>query len=419
MAVLQHAAEIMSIGDEIVSGQRLDTNTQWLSAALGNLGIPVRFHTTVGDELDDHVAALRVAIQRVEVLILTGGLGPTADDLTRQAVAIATERPLEFVPSVMQSIEAIFLRSGRTMPDNNRLQAMFPIGSTIIPNPEGTAPGIDLTVPRESSIDRMLSGEISECRIFCLPGVPAEMKQMWQATVEPALRLLASEHSLIHHHTLHCFGAGESTIESMLPDLIRRDREPRVGITASSATISLRISTPGKSVEDCLSKMQPTIDSIRDCLGDLVFGENNQTLDEVVFQMLQQKHQTIAIFDAGFQGEVARLLMSHGGPNPVVTFSQTTTQEIDSDQLPTAEEIRKDADATWGLVIGPIQKADRSLEEAPTFFEVVLSNPQQEFRETFRYGGHSDWRQQRGVKQVLNFVRLNLERGLPLVPEQS
>lgn len=393
----------MSVGDEIVSGQRLDTNTQWISQSLGELGIAVCFHSTVGDDLADHVLALQVAIARSELVLITGGLGPTADDLTRQALAQAADVELEFDETVLAQIQKIYQRHGRAMPDSNRSQAYFPTGSNIIPNPEGTAPGIDLTIVREAK---------PPCRIIALPGVPAEMKQMWHATIGPELGMLAGADSTIHHHTLHCFGAGESTIESMLPDLVRRGRDPQVGITASAATISLRVSTRSHSKIDCLEKMQPTIVLIRERLGDLVFGENGQNLEDIVRQLLLSQNLKVAIADIGLNGEVARLLANEQNQLPgepvIMAVHHPTTMNFNS-LIQEADRIRKSSSTELALVIGRLDHNERSIASGRSFFNVAVSGPDRTAEEQFRYGGHSALRMERAIKQVLNFLRLHLQ----------
>ena len=156
-------AEILAIGDEITGGQLLDTNSQWLSQRLGELGVRVLYHSTVGDELQPCIDVFRRAIQRADIVISTGGLGPTADDLTREALAAATDRPLVMVPEALEHIRQLFARRKREMPKSNELQAFFPEGSRVVPNPNGTAPGIDLDVPRSGR--RPLAGS-SPCRAF-------------------------------------------------------------------------------------------------------------------------------------------------------------------------------------------------------------------------------------------------------------
>ena len=171
-------AEVISIGDELTSGQRLDTNSQWLSQRLGDLGVRVLYHTTVADDLAANVAVFRQAIARADFVVATGGLGPTADDLTRDAVAAALGVELVLDTSSLEHIRGLFARHKREMPERNRLQAMFPAGSRAIFNPRGTAPGIWVEAPRPAG---------GVCRLFALPGVPAEMFEMFRETVAPAI----------------------------------------------------------------------------------------------------------------------------------------------------------------------------------------------------------------------------------------
>jgi nicotinamide-nucleotide amidase len=171
-------AEVIAIGDELTSGQRLDTNSRWMAAELGVIGVPVGFHTTVPDTMDAGIEAFRLAASRAALVVVTGGLGPTADDLTRDVLAAVADAPLDLSSDSLATVESRFARRGMPMPESNRRQAMFPRGSRIIPNPEGTAPGIDIDLPRPAG---------GRCRVFALPGVPAEMKTMWKATVEPAV----------------------------------------------------------------------------------------------------------------------------------------------------------------------------------------------------------------------------------------
>ncbi len=145
-------AEIIAIGDELTSGQRLDTNSQWIATQLGRIGVKVSFHTTIGDRLEDNLQAFRIAADRADIIISTGGLGPTADDLTRDAIAGAFDAPLEFRDEAMQHIIKLFANRKRPMPERNRVQAMFPKGSRLIDNRFGSAPGIDLTVQKNAVI---------------------------------------------------------------------------------------------------------------------------------------------------------------------------------------------------------------------------------------------------------------------------
>jgi len=142
-------AEVISIGDELTSGQRLDTNCQWLSLRLAELGVETAFHTTVADDLDANIEVFRHALARADVVVATGGLGPTADDLTREVLARSVGQELVLYPDALAHVEGLFAKRGRPMPERNKVQAYFPASSRVIPNPQGTAPGIDLDVPRE------------------------------------------------------------------------------------------------------------------------------------------------------------------------------------------------------------------------------------------------------------------------------
>src|SRR5947208_7207312 len=184
-------AEIIAIGDELTSGQRLDTNSQWLAERLLEIGVQVAFHTTVGDRLADNVLVFRQACERADVVVATGGLGPTADDLTRQALAEVAGVPLVQDDASLAHIEALFARRKREMPPANVIQAQFPQGSRPIFNPHGSAPGIDFTI--KSVGDRAP-------RIYALPGVPAEMKDMWSASVAPAIQDMLGVRKVIAHY---------------------------------------------------------------------------------------------------------------------------------------------------------------------------------------------------------------------------
>ncbi len=288
-------AEVIAIGDELVTGQRLDTNSRWLSAELAVLGIPVVFHTTAADTLEAGVEAFRIATGRADVVVATGGLGPTADDLTRDVLSALAGRPLVLSEPSLQAIEARFATRGMPCPESNRRQAMFPEGSRVIPNPNGTAPGIDLSV----------DGAGRRSRVFALPGVPAEMKPMWEATVAPALVTLLPEAATILQRSIKCFGAGESAIEAMLPDIVRRGRDPLVGITAHEATITLRIAARGRDDAECQDKIAATEALIRECLGPLVFGVECEELEDAA---LAAARGTLAVCEIATGGAACALL---------------------------------------------------------------------------------------------------------------
>jgi nicotinamide-nucleotide amidase len=296
-------AEVIAIGDELTSGQRLDTNSRWISSELGLLGIPVAFHTTAGDTLEAGIEAFRTAARRADIVIATGGLGPTADDLTREVLAAVAEVPLEPSSEALVAVESRFARRGMPMPESNRRQALLPRGSRLVPNPLGTAPGIDLEVD--------LGGSTS--RIFALPGVPSEMRVMWRDTVVPALAALRPAEATIVQRCIKCFGAGESAIEAMLPDLVERGRQPAVGITAHEATITLRIAARGGDQRACQAAIAATESIIRDCLGDLVYGVETDEIEDAALRAVATAGWTLASVEIGTEGHVAALLAQAQG----------------------------------------------------------------------------------------------------------
>jgi nicotinamide-nucleotide amidase len=415
-------AEVISIGDELTSGERLDTNSQWLSQRLGEAGLRTRFHTTVADDLEANIEAFRTAWGRADVVISTGGLGPTADDLTRAAIAAALDTNLVLDADSLRHIETLFRNRRREMPPQNRVQAMFPRGSRPIPNPHGTAPGITVTVRR---------GAGGSAAVFALPGVPAEMREMWQQTVLPAIAdRLGDQRFVVCHHTIKCFGVGESDLESMLPGLIQRGRYPTVGLTASRATLTLRITTREQSVEACRRAMQPTIDMIHNCLGNLVFGDGLDELQDVVICLLRERARTLATLECGTGGLLAQWLgeanaaeraylggtvvsrnAMRSGPTAPFPMPRTASWISSGVARNMACAIRERFGTDYGLAVTDFPETD-SLEGGPAAFFVGLATPAGVLVKRHGYGGHPDLRKHRSAKQALNFLRLHLlDRG--------
>ena len=398
-------AEVIAIGDELTTGQRLDTNSQWISQQLTAMGVQVAFHTTIADELSDNIAAFQAAIGRVDVVVCTGGLGPTADDLTRDAIAKATGTHLVRDEESLAHIKNLFASRGREMPEKNMVQADFPAGSTPIFNPNGTAPGIEMSVQRD---DR------GPCTIFALPGVPAEMNEMWEATVGPRILELQPEPRVIRHRRIKCFGVGESKLESMLPDLIARDREPRVGITVSQATITLRITATASDEATCFASMEPTVATIYESLGDLIFGEEDDELQHAVTRLLVEKNLTLAIGEWATEGLVTDW-MGDLSPTGTPLLAARTLGSADAlgDETPhsadfavkLAEAIRQEAGSDLGLVIGafPPESTDPN-----SHVNGALSMGEETRKFRMPCVAHPDIVRSRTGKQALNALRLAL-----------
>ncbi len=388
-------AEVIAIGDELTSGQRLDTNSQWLAAELGLLGVPVTFHTTAADTVAAGVEAFRVAAGRADLVVATGGLGPTADDLTRDVLAELAGCPLELSAEALAAVESRFTRRGVPMPETNRRQALFPRGCRIIPNPEGTAPGLDVDVREDGR----------RCRIFALPGVPAEMRTMWRETVATAILGMLPQKATIVQRRIKCFGAGESAIEAMLPDLVHRGRDPLVGITAHEATITLRIAARGRDEAECLAKIAPTEATIRACLGPLVYGVEDDELEDAAVSALVVAGATLATAEIGTRGRVSALLAQAAGRRLApecfrggLVLPPTAADGAES----LAERARTAFGAAVGLGIGPEVPAP----EGRTALQICLATPRGATRIEHMLGGGAMLAGSRAAKAAIDQARL-------------
>ncbi len=420
-------AEIIAIGDEITSGQLLDTNSQWLSQRLEDLGIRVLYHTTVGDELEPICDVFRRAVQRADVIIATGGLGPTADDLTRQAIAQAAGRPLVVDEAALAHVRGIFARRNRPMPASNEVQGLLPQGSRMIHNPHGTAPGIEIQIPKGQPKNGLPVDPADCCHVYALPGVPAEMREMWFGSLESALRQIGGGRRVVLHRKLKCFGVGESQLEAMLPDLIRRGRQPRVGINASGATIILRITAEGASDEECCAAMEPTVATIRQCLGNLVFGEGDDELQHAVCRLLKSQEKTLSTVEWGSAGQVADWLAAvpeagqvyAGGLVVTSPLSAQRSLDLTADLFarhqavsqPVAAALAHACRARFGthyaLAVGPFPQHDPQAA-TPSSFHLALAAPDGLAAKTLPYAAHPAILKTFCAKLALDFLRHKL-----------
>jgi len=309
-------ASLVSIGQELLSGQRADSNTAYLTGKLQALGIPVVGRYTVGDDVEAIVRAFRVGMEQADIVISTGGLGPTGDDLTREALAKLLGVELQFRAELLDEIKAFFERRNLAMPDSNTVQACIPAGTEAIRNELGTACGV--------------FAEHRGKLLFALPGVPAEMERMFEETVLGRVRAAVGQQA-VAVGKLRCFGAGESAIVEVLGPLMDRNRNPLIGITAEAGLITLTISAAGSSVRQAEEMVLADEQLLRVKLGDIVFGSGDQALAEVVGAELARRKKTLAVAESCTGGLLAKLITDVPGASAYfqcgwVTYSNRSKQ---------------------------------------------------------------------------------------------
>jgi nicotinamide-nucleotide amidase len=328
--------EIITIGSELLLGQITDTNTTHLARELSRIGVSVRFRTAAGDRLGDMEPVLREAVMRCDMVITTGGLGPTEDDLTRQAVANVAGVELEFRQELMVQIEKFFRRLGYEMPENNRRQAFIPKGSVSIDNPVGTAPAF--------------MTEVQGRPIICLPGVPRELKYLLQhqvlSLIKKRLHLI---NQVVMHRVLKVVGTGESAVDKTIGDLISQSKNPEVGLLASVGEISIRLTARAGDSAEALSMIRPLENPIRFRLGKKIYGHDEDTLEKVIESLLVHRDRSLAIFET-FTGGLAALRL-HQLPSDRLIFSQVMPDKKRLAEWMGKEEVQINSETTRSLAL--------------------------------------------------------------------
>jgi len=292
-------AEIITTGTELLLGEIVDTNAAYLAKQLAGIGLNLYYQTTVGDNEERITAAIESAMQRSDIIITTGGLGPTVDDVTRQAVARATGRELVLQPRLLDQIRCFFDKRGRQMGENNQQQAYLPKGAITIENPVGTAPAFIV--------------ETEQATIVTLPGVPYEMRYLTETRVLPYLRRKLGLTGVIKSKVLRTCGIGESRIDQIIGDLMRQNN-PTVGLAAHPGQTDVRITAKANDESTADRLIRSSEAELRARLGDFIYGTNSQTLEEVIVGLLTEKGKTIALAETNLGMLTQRLASVSGSP---------------------------------------------------------------------------------------------------------
>lgn len=299
---MSHTAEIIAVGTELLLGNIANTNAQALSQSLSTLGINVFWHTVVGDNPERLAEAVEVARHRADILITTGGLGPTYDDLTKQTICTTFGRKLVFHPDILEDIRDFYTKNlHATMPENNRQQAELPEGCTIFDNPVGTAPGCAFAV--------------DGVHVLMLPGPPHEMETMLHRWVEPYLRALSRE--VIVSHDIMTFGLGESYVDELLHEKMSHMENPSLATYAKPCEVRLRATAKADSAQAAEALLAPVVKQVREALGDYVYGVDVKDLAQVCMEELLKRNLTMATAESCTGGLVARRITALPGASRV------------------------------------------------------------------------------------------------------
>ncbi len=412
------SAEIVTIGTEMPLGDLVDTNTAWISQRLAELGVGIYRHTTVGDNTERIVDALREASSRSALVVTTGGLGPTSDDLTNACLSTLTGREMVEYPEAREHVDEMFARFGRQPTANNYKQALFPAGTELIPNPVGTAMGA--LVEWEGTL------------FATLPGVPTEMKTMFGETLEPMIRA-RSEGSIVSK-TLHFAGIGESALAEKVQEFLDAT-DPTVAPLAGQGRVRLRITTRAATEREAQEKIAPVEKEVIARLGDYFFGEDGETLEGAVARLLEERSATLALAESCTGGLLAKRLTDMPGASAYFTEALVTYSNESKERLlgvphaliaehgavseavarEMAEGARRVSGADYGLSVTGVAGPDGGTEEKPVGLVFVgISDAEDTFAEKVdltAWARSRDSIRERSTNRAFDLLRLRLEEG--------
>jgi nicotinamide-nucleotide amidase len=311
-------AEIIVTGSELLTGGTIDTNSAFLADELLELGIETAFKTAVGDNDKDLEDAFKRARERCEIMVVTGGLGPTEDDITRRVLARILKKRLILSEDALRSIQAVFAAKGRVHPAASDRQALIPAGARMLRNPVGVAPGFFLQEEKKL--------------VAVLPGVPAEMRAMYREELRPVLEEYRGKDLFICRKILHTCGLTESRVNGLLEEVLRQ-KQPTVGLSAGEGQVDVRILARDRTAARALRSAEKTETAVRKKLGDAVFGVNGQTLEDIMGALLIQRTLTLAVAESCTGGMIGSRITNIAGSSEyfergVVTYSNEAKTEL-------------------------------------------------------------------------------------------
>jgi nicotinamide-nucleotide amidase len=409
-------AEIVTIGTEMLLGDLVDTNTAWISQRLAGLGVGIYRHTTVGDNPERIVAALREAASRSDLVVTTGGLGPTSDDLTNACLSTLTGREMVEYKEAREHVDTMFAKFGREPTENNYKQALFPKGTELIPNPVGTAMGA--LVEWEGTL------------FATLPGVPTEMKSMFEATLEPLIRTRSD--GAIVSKTLHFAGIGESALAEKVQEFLDAT-DPTVAPLAGQGKVRLRITTRAATEKEAQEKIAPVEKEVLARLSDYYFGEDDETLEGAVGRLLKERGATLALAESCTGGLLAKRLTDMPGSSAyfiegLITYSNESKERLlgvphdlilehgavsEPVASAMAEGARTVSGSDYGLSVTGIAGPDGGTNEKPVGLVFVgISDQEGTFAEKLdltAWARSRDSIRERSANRAFDLLRLRLE----------
>lgn len=301
-------AEIICIGTELLLGEIIDTNAAYLARELAAMGIDLYHKSTVGDNLKRAVETIQTATRRAELVIISGGLGPTRDDLTREAIAVAVGKQLVVNQEALHHLTERFGRMQRPMTENNKRQAEFPESAEMVANPMGTAPGIWLRLNNNNG-----------CAIAAMPGVPRELKVMMEQEIKPRILQMMppGEYKILRSRVLRLVGVGESSMEQMIMPLIENQSNPTIAPYAGNYEVRLRLTASAHADSEAIQLLDNLELQVRDILGSYIYGIDEENLETVIINKLAQKGQTLAVAESCTGGLISHRLTNVPGASAV------------------------------------------------------------------------------------------------------